>query len=370
MASLYRACDMFVSPYRGEGFSIPTLEAMASGLPVIVTRNGATDDFTSEQNAWYINSEPKLFEQNQNNANIMDKETYLLEPDYLELQETLEFVSKNPSNNFSMGLLGYRIAVKNWTWKHSTMKIINRLDFLYNTEMSRKAAPILAENEGDFALIADAELAFVNEDYNQAEQLFIYFLEHINLKNDEIIDSLNDNDLKNTLNQAQNYIYDKYIIHSFNRLAQIAIKNRKLIDAYKYSEAALTVMPDNPDAVWISAVILAAEEKYVEALEVLTPIVDNWRKLKYFSTVGIDLEKHLLFMGDTLFQMGDLEKASQIYEATLKANNFSAEACYGLGMCYKEAELFDDARNMFDWAVKYKPDYENALNELNSLQNN
>jgi len=382
MASLYRACDMFVSPYRGEGFSIPTLEAMASGLPVIVTKGGATDDFTYDQNAWYINSELKLFEQNQNNVNpnsnnnIIDNETYLLEPDYAELVETLDFVARNPENNFSMGLIGYYVS-KNWTWKHSTMKILNRLDFLYNTEMSKTAAEILTDKEDDFSLIAAAELAFINEDYEQAERLFVYFLEYTNLQNGTDADNTNinnnnidDSNIDRSINKPQNYINDKYIVHSLNRLAQIEIGKRNLISAYKYSEAAVTIMPNNPDAVWLSAVILSAEEKYVEALETLTPIVDDWKKSKYLSTVGIDLEKHLLFMADTLFQMGDLEKAAQIYEATLKSNNFSAEACYGLGMCYKEAELFDDAKNMFEWAIKYQPDYENAINELNSLKNN
>jgi len=51
IASLYRSCNIFVSTYRGEGFSLPTLEAMASGLSVIVTRGGSTDDFTTEESA-------------------------------------------------------------------------------------------------------------------------------------------------------------------------------------------------------------------------------------------------------------------------------------------------------------------------------
>jgi glycosyltransferase involved in cell wall biosynthesis len=45
MAGLYRACDLLVHPYRGEGFGMPVLEARACGLPVLVTRGGATDDF-------------------------------------------------------------------------------------------------------------------------------------------------------------------------------------------------------------------------------------------------------------------------------------------------------------------------------------
>ena len=37
VAALYRACDVLVHPYRGEGFAMPVLEAMACGLPVITT---------------------------------------------------------------------------------------------------------------------------------------------------------------------------------------------------------------------------------------------------------------------------------------------------------------------------------------------
>lgn len=47
MAGLYTACDLLVHPYRGEGFGMPVLEARASGLPVVVTRGGSTDDFCS-----------------------------------------------------------------------------------------------------------------------------------------------------------------------------------------------------------------------------------------------------------------------------------------------------------------------------------
>ena len=56
VAALYRSCDVFVHPYRGEGFAMPVLEAMACGLPVIVTAGGPTDEFVPSDAGWRIES--------------------------------------------------------------------------------------------------------------------------------------------------------------------------------------------------------------------------------------------------------------------------------------------------------------------------
>lgn len=46
---LYNACDLYVSPYRAEGFNLPPLEAAACGLPIVVTAGGATDEYFDPQ---------------------------------------------------------------------------------------------------------------------------------------------------------------------------------------------------------------------------------------------------------------------------------------------------------------------------------
>lgn len=45
---IYNAADCYVSPYFGEGFNLPVIEALACGVPVLVTDGGATDDFVTE----------------------------------------------------------------------------------------------------------------------------------------------------------------------------------------------------------------------------------------------------------------------------------------------------------------------------------
>ena len=54
MPSLYRAADAFVLPTRGEGWGLPFMEAMASGLPTIATRWSAHLDFMHDRNSYLI----------------------------------------------------------------------------------------------------------------------------------------------------------------------------------------------------------------------------------------------------------------------------------------------------------------------------
>lgn len=52
LPALYRAADVLVQPYRGEGFCLPALEAMACGVPVIHTAAGPTGEFCPPTAGW------------------------------------------------------------------------------------------------------------------------------------------------------------------------------------------------------------------------------------------------------------------------------------------------------------------------------
>jgi glycosyltransferase involved in cell wall biosynthesis len=54
MAQLYQAAHCFVLPTRGEGFGLPFLEAMATGLPVIATDFGGHQDFCTPETTYLI----------------------------------------------------------------------------------------------------------------------------------------------------------------------------------------------------------------------------------------------------------------------------------------------------------------------------
>lgn len=52
-AGIYTACDAFVAPSRAEGWGLPVIEAMACGLPAIVTGYSGPTEFIGEH-AWRI----------------------------------------------------------------------------------------------------------------------------------------------------------------------------------------------------------------------------------------------------------------------------------------------------------------------------
>src|SRR5205085_9041995 len=85
MAALYRSCDVLVHPYRGEGFAMPVLEAMASGLPVVVTAGGPTDEFCPPDAGWRIAATRRPLPGGRVDQWETAAEPWMLEPDAAHL---------------------------------------------------------------------------------------------------------------------------------------------------------------------------------------------------------------------------------------------------------------------------------------------
>jgi glycosyltransferase involved in cell wall biosynthesis len=81
IAALYRACDVLVHPYRGEGFAMPVLEAMACGLPTVVTAGGPTDEFCPADAGWRVPSRRAPIPGGQVGGMPLAGDGWMLEPD-------------------------------------------------------------------------------------------------------------------------------------------------------------------------------------------------------------------------------------------------------------------------------------------------
>ncbi|NOT46086.1 MAG: glycosyltransferase [Acidobacteria bacterium] len=61
LAACYATCDVFVHPNPREPFGIGPLEAMASGIPVVVPCAGGVLEYATSANAWLALPEPRAF---------------------------------------------------------------------------------------------------------------------------------------------------------------------------------------------------------------------------------------------------------------------------------------------------------------------
>ncbi len=343
MAALYRNCDIFVSPYRGEGFSLPTLEAMACGLPVMVTKGGSTDDFVDEEVGWLIPSTSRSIGNKMDDYELTH-EAYLLEPEPEEFQKMLRFVYAEPSLVFLKGTKASYRARAQWTWNLATLKMFSRLDSLYGTDMAKQAAKKLETKDDVINKFAQAVISFERKNFEKALLIF----------NDIILSE----ELPN-----------KYKVHIYHTLALHFILNNEVEKGTQLLEIAVKDIIEHPDNKYLRAVVNAKTGNYEDVYNTLTELYDNWTFKKYDSTLGIALDDLLTLNGETSYLDGDLETAMTLFSEALKFNADNYDACYGSALCFIEVGANSEARNMLEWAIRLKPDFAEAHEEIWKLDN-
>jgi glycosyltransferase involved in cell wall biosynthesis len=111
LAQIYQAADAYVSPYRAEGYNMPVLEAIASGLPVICTRGGSTDDFTADEFALRIDSTQVPLP----GPDAVGR--YVLQPNLDHLVSLMKQVMDDPTIGARARQAGPAFAATNFTWR-------------------------------------------------------------------------------------------------------------------------------------------------------------------------------------------------------------------------------------------------------------
>ena len=141
LPGVYTACDCLVHPYRGEGFGLPVLEAMACNLPVIVTGGGATDDFATDDYAFRIPAKRRGLGHEISGMKLAG-EAWLFEPDVNALVDQLKWVLANREAACAKGQKAGEHVRANWTWKNAAQIAAARLQQLSNR--TNKSAPAKA----------------------------------------------------------------------------------------------------------------------------------------------------------------------------------------------------------------------------------
>jgi glycosyltransferase involved in cell wall biosynthesis/tetratricopeptide (TPR) repeat protein len=130
LAGVYTAADCLVQPYRGEGFCLPALEAMAAGLPVVVPEGGPTDDFVDDTVGWRISAEHKLMPNGRVGHYECVHAPWMFEVDPEVLARQLRQIATNPEEAKERGGRASIRACTEWSWDRSAEVVLARLKAL------------------------------------------------------------------------------------------------------------------------------------------------------------------------------------------------------------------------------------------------
>ncbi|MGH7716496.1 MAG: glycosyltransferase [Vulcanimicrobiaceae bacterium] len=126
IAQIYRGSSCLVLPYRGEGFGLPVIEAMACGIPAIVTAGGSTDDAVDDEVGWRIpstrlNVDPAI-------VPLPTKTLpWTLEPDAGALGALMRYAYEHGDEVRERGTRAARRIREGWTWDHAAAVAETRL---------------------------------------------------------------------------------------------------------------------------------------------------------------------------------------------------------------------------------------------------
>jgi glycosyltransferase involved in cell wall biosynthesis len=133
LASLYKACNVFVLPSRGEGWSLPCCEAMSMGLPTISTRWSGNLDFMDDNNSYLINIDGHAVEPRCNwiTSHYINQKFAIPSKDHLK--QLMRYVYEHKQEASQKGEKARKFMVENYDWKVSCQRMESRIEEIIKT---------------------------------------------------------------------------------------------------------------------------------------------------------------------------------------------------------------------------------------------
>lgn len=127
LTSVYNSHHAAIFPSNSEGLGLPTLEAMACGLPVITTYNTAMMDYANDTNTILIKDlkeepvwDPHFFP-------VKGSHGTWMVPSELQLIEKMKMVYENYEEAAIIGRTAEIWVKENYTWEHAAQKLLQIL---------------------------------------------------------------------------------------------------------------------------------------------------------------------------------------------------------------------------------------------------
>jgi glycosyltransferase involved in cell wall biosynthesis len=154
LPALYRAADVLVAPYRGEGFGLPLLEAMACGVPVVHTGVGPSREFVTPGAGWAVPARRGPLEGSLPWP-LAGGDGYVHEVDVDGLVAALRDAAADPAGRTARGARAAQVA-RGWGWDAAAARMEHVLADLEAEALApiRTVAPERPEGRGTLVAYA------------------------------------------------------------------------------------------------------------------------------------------------------------------------------------------------------------------------
>lgn len=127
LIALYKSCNAFVLPSRGEGWGLPYMEAMACGLPTIGTRWSGQLEFMDDENSYLINTEG--LEEIPETTDIPEFRGHRWpKPSIEHTRVLMREVYENRDKAREKGRKARQEVLEKWSWRSAAEKVEQRLE--------------------------------------------------------------------------------------------------------------------------------------------------------------------------------------------------------------------------------------------------
>jgi GT2 family glycosyltransferase/glycosyltransferase involved in cell wall biosynthesis len=128
LIQLYRGADAFVAPFRGEGFGMKILDALALGLPVVCPNFGGPTDYLRDGGYFPVRyHDAPVGECYDRGHAILPKWVQWAEVDEDDLAEQMQAVVRDRGEANRRGHVGQAFVRANYSWKQAAAKLRDAL---------------------------------------------------------------------------------------------------------------------------------------------------------------------------------------------------------------------------------------------------
>ncbi len=131
----YYDADLYIKSHRCEGFDLTTLEAMATGLPVIVTGWSGNMDFCNNDNSYLIKYKMQKVLKSENRDMVGNMQA---EPDVDHLADLIKHCYENRDEALNKGRIAAQYVADNFRWEQSIEKLLNAINLYIDKPTARQ----------------------------------------------------------------------------------------------------------------------------------------------------------------------------------------------------------------------------------------